>query len=131
MTLPLADEEFNSIVSLHTIEHIKDDHAFLKTLRRLLKTNGTAVLEAPIFTKSVYKDVTIPLNPYHLREYYKDELIKICSRFFEIERIFGVNRGCYTSEELTRNAMMLVLKKGTKDAINCNDRRRYSTSSCC
>lgn len=111
LKLDLPIRKFDKIVSLHTMEHIKDDRAFLKTLNRLLKVHGKLVLEVPIFTNSIYKDVTTPLNPYHVVEYKPKAFKKLCSKYFEIEKVFGVNRGFYTTEEKTRNAMMLILKK--------------------
>lgn len=111
LKLELPLEKFDKIVSLHTMEHIKDDRAFLETLSRLLKVNGTLILEVPIFTKSIYKDITIPLNPFHVIEYVPRALKKLCSKYFKIEKVFGVNRGFYTTEDKCRNAMMLILKK--------------------
>lgn len=114
LKLDLPLENFDKIVSLHTMEHIKDDKAFLKTLRKLLKVNGTLILEVPIFTKSIYKNIKIPLNPFHVIEYEARNLKELCSEYFEIEKAFGVNRGFYTTENKCRNAMMLILKKKVK-----------------
>lgn len=112
--LNLSSNKFDKIVSLHTMEHIKNDGAFLDILNRLLKDDGTLILEVPIFTKSLYKGVTMPLNPFHVIEYDSEGLKKLCSEYFEIEKVFGVNRGFYTTLDKCRNAMMLILKNKGK-----------------
>jgi ubiquinone/menaquinone biosynthesis C-methylase UbiE len=114
LKMDLPFEKYDKIVSLHTMEHIKNDGAFLNILNRSLKNDGTLILEVPIFTKSLYKGVTMPLNPFHVIEYEPEGLKKLCSEYFEIEKGFGVNRGFYTTLDKCRNAMMLILKKKGK-----------------
>lgn len=105
------NEKFDKIVTLHTMEHIDSDTDFLNRLKELLKINGCLILEVPLFTKSIYKGITTPLNPTHIREYDANKLIEKCEIFFEITEIYGVNRGMYVERDRARNAMMLVMKQ--------------------
>ena len=46
--LPFADGSFDFIFASHVLEHIDDDHAALREIRRVLKSSGVAILPVPI-----------------------------------------------------------------------------------
>ena len=43
----IADEQFDCVVSIDVLEHLKQDQPFLKELKRVLKPNGKAVVTVP------------------------------------------------------------------------------------
>jgi 2-polyprenyl-3-methyl-5-hydroxy-6-metoxy-1,4-benzoquinol methylase len=43
----VPDGQFDCVVSIDVLEHLKEDQPFLKELKRVLKTNGTAVVTVP------------------------------------------------------------------------------------
>ena len=43
----IPDGQFDCVVSIDVLEHLKEDQPFLKELRRVLKSNGTAVVTVP------------------------------------------------------------------------------------
>lgn len=74
--MPYADDSFDTIVSFQVIEHIKDDHLFLKEISRILKPGGTALISTPNIK------MTLSRNPWHIREYTADQLAKIAAKYF-------------------------------------------------
>jgi SAM-dependent methyltransferase len=45
--LPFADGEFDYLISMEGIEHVKDRHAVLAEYRRVLKRQGTLIISTP------------------------------------------------------------------------------------
>ena len=41
------DEQFDCVVSIDVLEHLEEDQSFLKEMKRVLKSNGTAVVTVP------------------------------------------------------------------------------------
>lgn len=60
----LADESFDVVYASHVLEHIADDVAAIREIRRILKPNGFAVLPVPIVT-----DVTVEYDKPNPAEY--------------------------------------------------------------
>ena len=75
--LPFPDAFFDIILSVETIEHISDDISFLKEVHRVLKPGGKILLTTPHHGFG---------NPFHVREYYRDEFVEVLSRWFDIDK---------------------------------------------
>ena len=103
------EEQFDKVISTHTMEHVSDDQLFLKRIRNSLKPNGKLILEVPrLFPYPIGK----PLWPHHKREYEKDSLEKLIRKVgFEIETAFGGNRRDYVDVKDARDAFLYVCKK--------------------
>ena len=114
--LPLDNSSISFAVSIHTMEHVKDDGSFLNELKRVLKKDGLLYLEVPVRLKKPFSGNSEPLLPHtdsfsgHYREYSPDSFIKLVSSYFDIIELKGVSRGEYVSIENTRNAVMALLK---------------------
>ena len=83
--LPYSDGCFDIVVSFETIEHVAEgiQTAFLKEIRRVLKSNGVLVISTP--NKKSTDECNIE-NKYHIREFYKDEFAEfIGSEFSNVE----------------------------------------------
>ncbi len=88
--LPLADGSVDVVVSFETIEHIEDDRAYLRELRRILKPDGIALISTPNRAKSLRNYfASKPPNPYHVREYLKDELERLLGDYFSEVTFYG------------------------------------------
>lgn len=91
--LPLPSASIDLFVSFETIEHIKDDGGFLKEVARVLTPGGNFLCSTP--NRSVTmpgKLITaLPWNPFHVREYNKDELTKLLLDHFKCVKLFGQN----------------------------------------
>jgi len=103
------EEQFDKVISTHTMEHVSDDKLFLKRIKNSLKSNGKLILEVPrLYPYPIGK----PLWPHHKREYEKDSLEKLIQKVgFEIETAFGGNRRDYVDVKDARDAFLYVCKK--------------------
>jgi SAM-dependent methyltransferase len=73
---PFADNSFDSVVSFQVIEHIEDDHLFLKEINRVLRSGGTAWITTP------NRPLSLSRNPWHIREYTAAELTDLAKKYF-------------------------------------------------
>ncbi len=71
--LPFLDGCFDNVVSFQVIEHVDDDAAFLREIKRVLKVKGRAFLTTPNRLLRLLPGQA-PFNHYHVREYTPQEL---------------------------------------------------------
>lgn len=68
IALPFADDTYDAVVSLQTVEHLWDQDAFVAECRRVLRPGGRLILSTP-------NRLTFPPgNPFHARELSAAEL---------------------------------------------------------
>jgi ubiquinone/menaquinone biosynthesis C-methylase UbiE len=79
-----ADNSFDSVISFQVIEHIEDDHLFLKEINRVLKTGGTAWVTTP------NRPLSLSRNPWHVREYTAGELSQLAKKYFVNVEMKGI-----------------------------------------
>jgi len=72
--LPFRGQSFNPVVSIETLEHIKNQDVFLNNIKFCLKKRSVLVLSTP---SKLCISSLIPksLNPYHTKEYYLGPLL--------------------------------------------------------
>jgi len=81
----LKDNSFDSVVSFHVIEHIKQDKDYLKEMCRVLRPGGIALITTPNIKMSLSR------NPWHIREYTAQELKDLASGIFSDVKMLGVS----------------------------------------
>lgn len=79
-----ATAGFDCLVTCQVIEHVEDDRLFMDEVYRVLKPGGVAVITTPNIK------MTLSRNPWHVREYTKEELMALVSRKFSDARLMGV-----------------------------------------
>jgi ubiquinone/menaquinone biosynthesis C-methylase UbiE len=85
--LPFADASFDAVVSFETIEHIAAQEAFLDQARRVLRPGGLLILSCP--NKREYSDRRESVNPFHVRELYREELAALLAPRFAHTAWYG------------------------------------------
>jgi ubiquinone/menaquinone biosynthesis C-methylase UbiE len=80
----VESDSFNFVVTLQVIEHIEDDHNFLKEIYRVLKKGGKAIISTP------NRKMSLTRNPWHVREYTSVELKTMLEKYFDRVTFGGV-----------------------------------------
>ena len=87
--LPFRKQVFDSVVSLETLEHIKNQSVFLSEVKASLKKGGKLILSTP---NKMYTSPFLPkpLNPYHTNEFYLGPLLNFLEKCgFKVIHIYG------------------------------------------
>lgn len=74
--MPLRDASVDVVVSFETIEHFDGQDAFLAEIRRVMRPDGVCIISTP--DRAVYP----PGNPFHTREFNRDEYLELLHRYF-------------------------------------------------
>jgi len=86
--LPFKDSAVGVVVSMETIEHLMDLTGFLSEVYRVLEDRGILVCSTPNkhYTNRIGATGD---NPFHVKEYFHDEIVEIISNFFTQIESFG------------------------------------------
>lgn len=89
--LPFRGQLFNLIVSFETIEHVEDDRAYLREMKRVLRADGVYICSTPNRRLvNPGKSLTDrPFNRFHVREYAPQELELLLKGFFPTVSMIG------------------------------------------
>lgn len=80
-SLPVADDSFQTITCIETVEHVSDDEGLLRELRRVLASDGAAVVTTP---NDEVLDRSEQTKEYpHVNSYSKTELEDLLRDVFE------------------------------------------------
>ncbi len=80
----IASDSYDVVVSFQVIEHIRKDTEYLNEIHRVLKPGGIALITTPNIKMSLTR------NPWHVREYTSDELIKLSKTIFSDVTMKGI-----------------------------------------
>ena len=115
--LPYADGTFDLVTAFDVVEHMDDDLAGLREMRRVLRPGGHVLLFVPtfMFLWGLQDDVS-----NHRRRYRLSELQRVLEEAgFEIERSTYANITFFTPILLVRQFMRLTgLKTESENTIN-------------
>ena len=92
--LPYEDDSFDLVTALDVVEHLDDDVAGLREMRRVLRADGRLLLFVPafMFLWGVQDDIS-----HHRRRYTIDQLKRVMGEAgFEVERASYVNLSFFT-----------------------------------
>jgi SAM-dependent methyltransferase len=81
----LRGECADVVVSFETIEHLADPGRFLGECRRLLRPGGLFICSTP--NREVHR--WSASNPFHVREFFPREFIRLLEQFFSECRVYG------------------------------------------
>jgi SAM-dependent methyltransferase len=81
---------FEVVVNFENLEHLQHADRFLEgASRHLVRPDGILIVSTPNGAISRYDAEGRPANPFHVREYTRDELIRLLSPFVERLEMFG------------------------------------------
>ena len=86
--LPFADGSFDSVLSVHSIEHVPDPERVLAEVVRVLEPRGAAVFVTP--NRLTFGRPDEIIDPYHYVEYDAHELRALCAPAFPDVELWGV-----------------------------------------
>ena len=95
VALPLMSESFDVVVSLQTVEHLWDQPLFVAECLRVLRPGGLLVVSTPnrlTFSPGVPRGAK-PLNPFHVNELDRAELIDLVGKACVVEECIGLHHG--------------------------------------
>jgi SAM-dependent methyltransferase len=106
--LPFRKHVFDSIVSLETLEHIRDQMAFLNNIKEALKKSGKLILSTPN-KMCTSPFLPKPLDPFHISEFYLGSLLNFLrAHSFRVDYVYGGKR--VRKSELLRRILGSLLK---------------------
>ncbi len=115
--LPYDDATFDLVTALDVVEHIDDDVAGLREMRRVLKPDGRLLLFVPtfMFLWGVQDDVS-----HHRRRYRMPELRRAVEKAgFEVERTTYANITFFAPILVIRKLMQLTgMRTSSENNIN-------------
>ena len=88
VSLPFEEECFDVVVSFETLEHIRAYRKLLAECRRVLRADGLLICSTP--NKRIFSpDVSRPPNPYHVKEFWPEEFVRLLGRCFCDIELYG------------------------------------------
>jgi SAM-dependent methyltransferase len=94
--LPFDDQSFDIVMCNHVLEHVPDDRAALRELRRVIRPGGSAILQTPIDPSraTTYEDPTIVDPRARLQAFNQEDHVRVYGRDF----MSRVHEAGFTSE---------------------------------
>ncbi len=89
--LPYRDESFDMVVSSHVLEHLLSPLRYLSEIKRVLIPGGLLWLVTP--NRLFSSPHGPPANPFHVKEYFFDELNQLVRETFSETEFLGVSHG--------------------------------------
>jgi SAM-dependent methyltransferase len=110
--IPFEDRSFDAACMFQVIEHIQDDLAILREIRRVLKDGGRLFLTTPNRVMRVPYGER-PWNEEHVREYYPEELQQVLvNAGYTLVKVMGIDANdAYRETELRRVARARKLRR--------------------
>lgn len=86
--LPFADASFDSVLGVHSLEHVPDPQRVLAEVRRILAPDGVAVFVTP--NRLTFGRPDEIIDPYHHVEFAPADLCELGEAHFDDVRILGL-----------------------------------------
>lgn len=111
----IQKRKFDTVVSMETIEHIKEYKKFLKTLKGIVRPGGKIILSTPNNFLGIYP----PENEFHVYEFRVQELVSVAQKIFKEGKIevFGQQPVGRMSSEKIQDTVMKRIYRKVKNSI--------------
>ena len=126
--MPFRDESFDVVYCSHILEHVSDDRAAMRELRRVLSSSGWAVILVPITAPQTYEDPTVtdPMERErllgqsdHVRRYGPDFVERLREAGFSVTRV--------PTQEIVDEADAVRFGVSGEEVVVCGKGARLST----
>jgi SAM-dependent methyltransferase len=98
--LALTGERFDTVVCLELLEHVPNYEQLLVEVRRMLRPGGRIIISTP--NKEIFSPrQSRPVNPWHVREFTRDEFTSMLGRHFDDLQLWGQTFSTYGTLPLT------------------------------
>jgi SAM-dependent methyltransferase len=87
-SLPFADGDFASVLSLHSVEHVPDPERVLAEVVRVLEPGGVAIFATP--NRLTFGRPDEIVDPYHHVEFDPEQLRALCAPWFDDVEVLGL-----------------------------------------
>jgi ubiquinone/menaquinone biosynthesis C-methylase UbiE len=77
--IPAKDNSFDLIICYHILEHVIDDVKAMSELHRILKPNGTVLIQTPFKEGEIYEDYSITSEAERLLHFGQEDHVRIYS----------------------------------------------------
>lgn len=77
--IPLEEDFFDLIICYHILEHIEDDKKAMAELHRVLKNNGTCLIQTPFKTGHIYEDFSKKTPKERLEAFGQEDHVRTYS----------------------------------------------------
>ena len=77
--IPEKENTFDLIVCYHILEHVIEDTKAMKELHRVVKSNGTILIQTPFKDGEIYEDYTITSEAERLIHFGQEDHVRIYS----------------------------------------------------
>jgi SAM-dependent methyltransferase len=86
-SLPFESASFGLVVALEILEHVQDSRALVREITRVVHPGGLALISTP--DKARYSDARNYSNPFHVREFYREEFAALLGEYFQTFELMG------------------------------------------
>ncbi|WP_421439827.1 glycosyltransferase [Agrobacterium tumefaciens] len=89
--IPLPSASVDVVVSFETLEHIEAHDRFMQEIKRVLRADGILIISTP--EKHAYTVATGLVNPFHVKELFKNEFNELLGQHFAHVSMHGQKIG--------------------------------------
>lgn len=86
--LPFGQGRFESVLSVHSLEHVPNPEAALAEAGRILGSGGKAIFVTP--NRLTFGRPDEIIDPFHFIEFDAEQLAELCEPFFDRVEILGI-----------------------------------------
>jgi 2-polyprenyl-3-methyl-5-hydroxy-6-metoxy-1,4-benzoquinol methylase len=113
--LALLDETFDAVIGLEVLEHVDEQRRLIAEAHRVLKHGGHIVVSTP--NGDLFSPKGAPLNPWHVREFSRDEFVDALASYFQDIRLWGQTVKAPGALALTRLHLRMQRYIATRESL--------------
>ncbi len=80
-SLPVRSHSADLVIALEVLEHVENQEGLVAELARVVRPGGAVLISTP--NKAAYSDARNYHNPFHVREFYREEFLALLHRHFD------------------------------------------------